>query len=182
MRRVAAAAVLAVLAGCATAPGPNCARLAFDGWFCPLPPAALAPRNGTDLVTVTRNGKSTHYVGQLSVTADALTLALSNLAGVPLATITWDGRSARVHPEKSGLKPKLMTALLEFTLVPPPRLRSALHGLSLDSRSGGGGTERRLRAGDKLIARALVRRDSTRIEVPRAQLSIVLRPLPETDP
>ena len=133
------------------------------------------------MVTVTRGGKTTRYVGQLAVNSRTLTLALSNLAGVPLATITWDGASARVRPRKSGLRPLLMTALLEFTLAPPDRLRSRLHGLVLKTRTAGGASERRLSAGDTLVARALIRGGATRIDVPRGHLTVVLRPLPESD-
>lgn len=133
------------------------------------------------MVTVTRGVKVTHYVGQLAVDSRTLTLALSNLAGVPLATITWDGTSARVRPRESGLKPLLMTALLEFTLAPPERLRTRLHGLALKTRISGGREERRLSAGDKLVARAVTRGGVRRVDVPRGHLTVVLRPLPESD-
>lgn len=177
-RYLAFSAALA-LAGCASAPGPNCVRLSANGFFCLLEPAALAPQSGTDLVAVTRRGKTEHYVGQLSVTPARLELALTNLAGVPLATLSWDGSRAQIRASKgSKLDPRRLTALLELTLAPPKALREALHGLEFSQAQTAAGHERRLAAGAALVARAVARRDgTTRIEVPRAGLTVVLRPL-----
>lgn len=177
MKRLCAAALFALLAGCVSAPAPSCVRLAVDGWFCPLPPSALAPRGGTDLVTVRRGGTSRHYVGQLSVTPGRLTLALTNLAGVPLAVISWDGRKAQVQPATSRLKPGLMVALLELSLAPTETLRGALHGIVLSEHTNRGGAERRLSAGGTLVARAVTKHGVTQIDVPREAVTIRLRAL-----
>ncbi|MGH8273253.1 MAG: DUF3261 domain-containing protein [Gammaproteobacteria bacterium] len=171
--------VLAVLvSGCVSAPGPHCARLAFNGWFCLLPPSALAPRNGTDLVTVTRDGKSERFVGQLSITSARLQLALTNLAGVPAATLTWDGIKAGIVAPKTKLDAERLTALLELTLAAPAELRPALHGLTLATSRTGLREERRLTSGTRLVARAVMMTSGvTHIEVPRVQLKITLKPL-----
>lgn len=176
---LAVALISFMLAGCASAPGPNCVRLSENGFFCLLEPAALAPQSGTDLVAVTRRGKTEHYVGQLSVTPARLELALTNLAGVPLATLSWDGSRAEMRASKgSKLDPRRLTALLELTLAPPEALREALHGLEFSQAETAAGRERRLSAGGRLVARALKRQDgATRIEVARAGLLIVLRPV-----
>jgi hypothetical protein len=169
------------LAGCASAPGPNCARLAFNGWFCLLPPSALAAREGSDLVKVTRAGKSEHYLGRLSITPARLELALMNLAGVPAATLVWDGAKARIRAPKKArakLDPRQLAALLELTLAPPAKLHPALHGLALTVRHGVQGSRRRLSAGAKTVATAASAANGvTRIAVPRVKLTIVLKPL-----
>lgn len=181
MKRIPAFAIALLLAGCASAPAPNCVRLARNGWFCPLPPAALAPASGTDLVTVTRKGRTQHYLGQLVIGPQYLRLALASLAGVPLATITWDGHAARVRPAKSGLHPGLMTALLELTLAPPQALQRNLHGLTLRVRENRNGIVRTLRTATTLVARARTHGGVTRIEVPRARLTVRLQPVGGAD-
>ncbi len=175
---VAAFAALA-LAACASAPGPNCVRLSARGFFCLLAPAALASQDGTDLVTVTRRGKAEHYVGQLSITPARIELALTSLAGVSLATVSWDGSAAKIRaPKGTRLDPRQLVALLELTLAPPDVLRSALHGLELSLVETAAGHERRLSADGKLVARAVAAQDgTTQIEVPRAALTLVLRPV-----
>ncbi len=165
------------LAGCASAPGPHCARLAYDGWFCLLAPSALAPRAGTALVTVTRHGDSRHYVGRLSITSARLDLALMNLAGAPAATLHWDGAEAGITaPPRASLDAQRLVALLELTLAAPARLRPALHGLTLSTARTEAGEERRIRTGSDLVAQAVIAADGvTHIEVPRIHLEITLR-------
>lgn len=180
-RRIFLAAVSAalMLAGCASAPGPNCVRLAPRGFFCLLAPAAIASRSGVDLVTVTRHGKTEHYVGQLSVTSIRLELALTSLAGMSLATLIWDGSEAKIRsPKKARLDPRELVALLELTLAPPGALRGALHGLELSIAQTTTGSERRLTTDGRLVARAVTGQDGkTQVEVPRAALVLTLQPL-----
>lgn len=177
-------AFAAFVAGCASPPGPHCPRLSANGFFCLLAPAALPETNGTDLVTVTRAGETTHYVGRLAINAERLELALANLAGVPLAMLSWDGKAATIRAPRSKHGPKLdperLTALLELTLAAPVALRSALHGLQFSIvRGGPAGGERRLAAGGKEVAKAVTTaQGATHISVPRLGLTIVLEPLP----
>ncbi len=177
MKRLAIFALASLLVSCATAPAPSCTRLASDGWFCPLPPWTLAPRRETDLVTVTYQGAVAHYVALLSITHDLLTLGLSNLAGIPLGAVTWNGRRARAHPGKNWLDPKLVTALLEFALAPQRALDGALHGLVFTKRGTALGSERRLVVHGDTIARAVAAPGVTLIEIPKAKLVIAIRPV-----
>ncbi|MGH8225698.1 MAG: DUF3261 domain-containing protein [Gammaproteobacteria bacterium] len=171
--------VTLALAGCASAPGPNCVRLSARGFFCLLAPAALAPQSGTDLVTVTRRGKAEHYVGQLSITPARVELALTSLAGLSFATVSWNGSTAKIRaPKEMRLDPGQLVALLELTLASPDALRGALHNLELSLADTAAGRERRLSASGKLVARAVSAGDgTTRVEVPRAALVLALRPL-----
>lgn len=170
---------VALVAGCATAPGPNCVRLSASGFFCLLPPAALPARDGTALVTVARKDVTRHFVGQLSITQRKLTLALYNLAGVPVATLHWDGRKAMIDaPEKPPMKARQLTALLELSLAKPTTLDKALYGLHLTTRAGATKQERRLRAGRTLVARAITSKEGNmHIRVPRLDLDITLEPV-----
>lgn len=178
MRRTAVIASLALLAGCATAPGPSCVRLARSGWFCPLPPAALAPRVALRLVTVSHGGRSEHFLGQLATSEQQLTLALSSLAGIPLATVTWDGTRTATRPAKAPFRAGLITAMLELTLAPPAALRGALHGLHLSVTRTADGRERRLTTdGGALVAVARRHAGVERIEVPTARLTVTLAPV-----
>lgn len=182
MKRLAAAAALAAVAGCATAPVQSCVRLSAHGWFCPVLPRMLEPRTGTALVTVARAGKQVHYLGQLAVTDKTFTLALASLAGVPLVTVSWDGRRARLSPRDGSLKPGLMIALLQLTLAPRAVLDGALYGLRLSVDETAGGSTRRLTADGRLVALAYIGPAVTRIEVPKLGLAVILRPLPQPRP
>ncbi|MGH8427307.1 MAG: DUF3261 domain-containing protein [Gammaproteobacteria bacterium] len=177
-RRLGLAAVIGfALGGCASAPTPSCARLALSGWFCPLPPDALAPRTGVALITVQQDTHKSVYVGQLAITATALRLALANPAGVPLATLVWDGSTASVNPSGTGLQPKLLLALLELTYTNPERLQSGLHGLSLDKVKTPAGARRMLRAEGAIVAVVEYSGENVRVNVPRAHLTVTIQPL-----
>ncbi|MDN5864525.1 MAG: DUF3261 domain-containing protein [Gammaproteobacteria bacterium] len=178
--RLCPVALLAfMLAGCVSAPGPQCVRLAYDGWFCLLAPAALPAHEDTSLVSVSQNGTQKHFVGQLSITQNKMTLALFNLAGLPAATLHWDGQKATLRsPKKLAIEPKQLVALLELSLAAPETLRRALHGLTLSTAYTESGEERRLSDGSDLVARAVMNATGvTHIEVPGMQLEIMLTPL-----
>lgn len=182
MKACFAIATLLLVASCASAPGSTCVRLSSSGWFCPLPPAALAPRTAAALVTVSRAHNVDQYLGQLVVTAHRLTLALTSLAGIPLATISWDGRQIEIRPKRSSFKPGLMTALLEFTIAPPSALQSNLHGLKLAIERTPTGSDRRVTSNGKLVVLAHLSSSATNISVPRMDLKITLEPVDGSSP
>ncbi len=154
-------------------------RLSASGFFCLLPPSALPAKAGTALVTVARKETTRHFVGQLAITKQTLTLALYNLAGVPAATLHWDGRKAWIDaPKNPPLKAPQLTALLELSLAKAATLEKALYGLKLTTHTGATQQERRLRAGNALVARATTSKQGLlHIHVPRLDLDITLKPV-----
>lgn len=178
--RLAALALLGLaLAGCVSAPGRDCVRLARDGWFCLLPPASLAARENTNLVTVKHAGETVRYLGRLSITPKRLKLSLMSLAGVPAATLVWDGTRTRLSaPAQASLAGKRLVALLELSVAAPAKLRRALRGLTLSIARNRTRQVRRLRNGSNLVARAATEANGvTHIVVPRIPLRITLRPV-----
>lgn len=179
LRLIFAAGLIALVAGCVSAPGKNCVRLSYDGFFCLVPPAALPVRQGTALVTVSRKHSTHRFVGQLSITPKKMTLALYTLAGMPAATLHWNGRQARIDsPGKLAIEAPRLAALLELSLATPDTLDGALHGLTLTATRSGSKEDRRLMDGSNLVAGASSTADgSMHIHVPRHGLKITLKPV-----
>ncbi|GEM_PF-3308243 len=172
--------LLLILAGCAgIPPRARCVRLASSGWFCPLPPAALAPSHGLELIRLWRKSRVQQFTGQLVINPASLRLALTNLAGIPLAEIHWDGRKLRAFPATTPFRPGLLVALIELIRAPAARLHRALYGLKLSEYQQGSETIRVLRSvpGGTPVARATIRGKWIRVTIPGIELKLEMTPL-----
>lgn len=184
MKRTSALLLLLLLAGCVSPPRARCVRLAAAGWFCPLPPAALAPTHRLDLIRLSHKGHTQQFIGQLVITHDSLRLALTNFAGIPLADIRWDGRKLQAFPAKTPFRPGLLVALIELTRAPAAVLRRALYGLKLSAYPLGSKTIRVLRsaAGGTPVARATIRGEWIRVVIPGIGLVLEIAPFTPENP
>ena len=144
MRRLLLPAVLfgfALLAGCVTPLLPGCTRFGRDGQVCLLPPAALPPLDAVHLVSVTREGHTDTFLGQLHIDALSLHLAGSSLFGTGLFTLGYDGSRVTVQPQGSQLPADRLVVMLELALLPPDVLRPRLHELDLEVGQDAAGDE-----------------------------------------
>lgn len=172
-----------LLAGCASVPlAPGCLRLGRSGQFCPLPPAALPALNGTQLVSVTRDGESQTFLGRLQIDRDNLRLAGLSLFGTELFTLDYDGQHVSGHAVQGEWHPELLLAMLELTLAPAAELPPRLQGLALSVRASAARQVRELREGGHLIARiarpiTITADAPTEIMIPKANLTLRMTPL-----
>ncbi|HSN18271.1 MAG TPA: DUF3261 domain-containing protein [Gammaproteobacteria bacterium] len=120
-----------MLAGCATPLLPGCSRLGRNGQVCLLPPSALPAMDAVHLVSVTREGQTDAFMGQLHIDADALHLAGSSLFGTGLFTLSYDGARVTVQPDEQQFPAEKLVVMLELALLPPDELRPRLHDLEL---------------------------------------------------
>jgi len=121
----------ALLAGCVTPLLPGCTRFGRSGQVCLAPPAELPPVDAVHLVSVTRDGHTDTFLGQLHIDAKALHLAGSSLFGTGLFTLSYDGTQVTVQPDESQLPADKLVVMLELALLPPEQLRPRLHELDL---------------------------------------------------
>lgn len=142
MRRPFLVALLLLLAGCATPLLPDCTRIGRDGQVCLLPPAALPKLDAVHLVTVTRDGQSDTFMGQLHIDDQALRLAGSSLFGTGLFALSYDGHTIQAQPDNPRLRADTLVVMLELALADPQLLKPRLHGLDLAVSQDAGGERR----------------------------------------
>ncbi len=164
----------ALLTGCASLPrGPGCVKIGPFGGACLLPPAALPAVRASHIVNIVHEEQKDTFLGQLRVDHQTMRLAASSLFGTHLFTIDWDGHRVSVQPPREGLRPKLITAMLEAAIADPARLRPQLHGIELAvSKHADGSEVRELREHGRLVAR--IQRSSGGLD--QAYLSIDIAP------
>jgi hypothetical protein len=173
---------LSLLAGCVTPLLPDCTRFGRSGQFCPLPPAALPAVDAGHLVSVTRDGHTDSFMGQLHIDAQALRLAGSSLFGTGLFLMQYDGQKLSVQPELPQLPADKLLVMLELALADPQDIGPRLHDLELNVSHVDGKEVRELAEHGHLIAR-VVRDDkplsqtTLSIEIPPLNLTVTMRPL-----
>lgn len=122
----------AALSACVTPLLPDCTRFGRSGQVCLLPPSALPAVDAVHLVSITRDGRTDTFLGQLHIDAKDLRLAGSSLFGTGLFTLSYDGSQVTVQPDESQLPADKLVVMLELALLPPEQLRPRLHELDLD--------------------------------------------------
>jgi hypothetical protein len=167
----------ALLSACVTPLIPGCTRFGRSGQMCLLPPAALPQLDAVHLVSVTREGKTDTFLGQLHIDPKALRLAGSSLFGTGLFTLSYDGRQVHVEPETKDLPADELVVMLELALVDPEQLRPRLHDLTLTVQDGAQGEVREIAEGGHLIAHiergpGPLAEAVVNIEVPPLKLSV----------
>lgn len=158
MKRIVLPSLLlgtALLAGCVTPLLPGCTRFGRSGQVCLLPPADLPSVDAVHLVSVTREGHTDTFLGQLHIDAKALHLAGSSLFGTGLFTLGYDGNQVTVQPDESQLPADKLVVMLELALLPPERLRPRLHDLDLMVHQESGGEVRDISERGHLIVHIL---------------------------
>ena len=145
----------AVLTGCVTPLLPDCTRFGRSGQVCLLPPAALPKLDAAHLVSVTRDGQTDTFLGELHIDARALHLAGSSLFGTGLFTLSYDGKQVTVQPQESELPADKLVVMLELALLPPDALRPRLHDLDLEVDQTAAGEVREVSEHGHLIVHIL---------------------------
>jgi len=180
-------AMTALLSACITPLIPGCTRFGRSGQVCLLPPAALPKLDAVHLVSITREGKTDTFLGQLHIDAKALHLAGSSLFGTGLFTLSYNGEEVRVEPETKGLPADELVVMLELALADPAQLREHMHDLTLTVHQGPQGETREIAEGDHLIAH--IERGAgplaevpVTIEVPPLKLSVKMTAVDKPQP
>ena len=179
--------LLAALAGCVTPLLPDCTRFGRSGQVCPLPPAELPAVDAGHLVSVTHEGKTDTFMGQLHIDAGALRLAGSSLFGTGLFILQYDGHTLTLQPENPQLPADKLLVMLELALADPAVIRPRLHDLELTVTDTGHGEVREVSEHGHLIVHierdaAPLARQTLSISVPPLGLSVSMKPLEETAP
>ena len=180
LRRLLLPAVLlgaALLAACVTPLLPGCTRFGRSGQVCLLPPAALPAVDAVHLVSVTRDGRTDTFLGQLHIDAAGLHLAGSSLFGTGLFILSYDGEKMTVQPEESQLPADKLVVMLELALLPPDQLRPRLHDLDLEVAETPAGEVRDISERGHLIVHILrgpgsLAEASLQMDVPPLKLSV----------
>jgi len=183
--RLIALLCLTLLAGCVTPLLPDCTRFGRSGQFCPLPPSALPAVDAGHLVSVTHDGKTDTFMGQLHIDAQALRLAGSSLFGTGLFLMQYDGKALSVQPDTPQLPADKLLVMLELALADPKDIGPRLHDLELNVSRKDGKEVRELAEHGHLIAHieqdaAPLARRSLSIDIPPLGLTVQMKPL-ETD-
>lgn len=178
---------LALLAGCVTPLMPDCTRFGRSGQFCPLPPAALPAVDAGHLVSVTRDGHTDTFMGQLHIDRQALRLAGSSLFGTGLFLMQYDGAKLSVQPDLPQLPADKLLVMLELALADPKDIGPRLHDLELNVTHVDGKEVRELAEHGHLIVHieqdsAPLARRSMSIEVPPLNITVTMKPLEDGTP
>lgn len=186
MRKLGAAALLTVLAGCATPLSPDCTRFGRDGQVCLLPPADLPKLDAVHLVTVTRDGRPDSFMGQLHIDDRTLRLAGSSLFGTGLFTLSYDGKLIQAQPDDPQLRAETLVVMLELALADPDTLKSRLHGLDLAVSETPQGEVRDIsEAGHALVhilrGRGPLPAAPLELDIPPLKVSVTMQPLTPQD-
>jgi hypothetical protein len=167
----------ALLCACVTPLIPGCTRFGRSGQVCLLPPAALPQLDAVHLVSVTHQGRTDTFLGQLHIDPKALRLAGSSLFGTGLFTLSYDGQELRVEPETKDLPADKLVVMLELALVDPAQLRPRLHGLALTVQDIPKGQVREITESGRLITRVVrgngpLKEADVSIDIPPLGLSV----------
>ena len=182
MNKLAVAALLTLLAGCATPLLPDCERFGRDGQVCLLPPAALPKLDAVHLVTVTRDGHPDSFMGQLHVDDQVLRLAGSSLFGTGLFTLSYDGHAMQAQPDDPQLHADTLVVMLELALADPAVLKPRLHGLDLTVSEAADGEVRDISEHGHAIVhiqrgKGPLPEAALNIDIPPLKISVSMQPL-----
>jgi hypothetical protein len=186
MKKPGLVTLLMLLAGCATPLLPDCTRFGRDGQVCLLPPAALPKLDAAHLVTVTREGKTDSFMGQLHIEDQVLKLAGSSLFGTGLFTLGYDGHAIQAQPEDPELHADTLVLMLELALADPQALRPRLHGLDLTVSETADGEVRDISERGHAIVHILrgkgpLAQAPLSVDIPPLKVSVTMQPLEATN-
>lgn len=176
---VAAAIFLSGCAGNPVSPSP-CAAFGPGGRFCLLPPTAFAPTTITHLVQVDGPDGKQSFIGRLQIRRQSIGLAASSLFGPNLFAIHYDGQHIVQQGGNEQLRPVYLLAIMEYVLLPAERVATAIDGLQSKRLSDGARCllNHKVRVLCITPADADPRSDSLRVDLPKAGVTLQLKPLP----
>jgi hypothetical protein len=175
--------LLLTLCACVTPLLPDCTRFGRGGQVCLLPPTALPKLDDTHLVTVTREGQTDNFLGQLHIDDRVLRLAGSSLFGTGLFTLSYDGKSLKAEPDDPELHADTLVVMLELALADPAEIKPRLHGLDMTvSVTAKGETRDISERGHPIVhierSAGPLSQAKLKIEIPPLQVSVKMDPMP----